>query len=128
MLVLLEKNLSALTAQVKGSVSVHRVSIFPGIMMIKRVMGQCLSVFPDIKSVMAQCKNGTKNKGSYGCYERFPILMTRRLDFGQSIAGMGLPIPEHSASAALVLLGQEGCGFQRRLLDDRGLHFLSFLD
>jgi len=125
MLVLLGKNLSASTAQVKGSVSVHRASIFQG---IKRVMGQCLSVFPDIKSMMAQCKNGTKNKGSYGCYERFPILMIRRLDFGKSIPGMGLPTSEQSALAALVLLGQEGCVFQRRLLDDHGLHFLSFLE
>jgi hypothetical protein len=124
-LVLLGKNLLASTAQVKGSVSVHGVPIFPG---IKRGRDHCLSVFPGIKSMMAQCKNDTKNKGSYGCYERFPILMTRRLDFGHSIAVIGLPMSKRSASAPLVHLVQEGCGFQRTLWDDRGLRFLSFLE
>jgi hypothetical protein len=54
--------------------------------------------------------------------------MTRRLDFGQSIAGMGLPTSERSASAPLVLLVQQGCGFQRTLLDDHGVLLLSLLE
>jgi hypothetical protein len=103
-LVLLGKNLLASMAQVKGSVSVHGVPISPG---IKRGMYQCL-VFPGIESMMAQCKNDTKNKGSYGCYERFPILMTRRLDFGHSIAVIGLPTSKRLALAPLVHLVQEG--------------------
>jgi hypothetical protein len=64
--------------------------------------------------MMAQCKNGTQNKRSYGRYKRFPCLRTRRLDSGQSIAGMDLPTSERS-DLALVLLLQEGCGFQRTL-------------
>jgi hypothetical protein len=124
-LVLLGKNLLASTEQVKGSVSIHRAPIFPG---IKRGMDQCPSVFPAIKSMMAQCKNDTKNKGSYGCYERFPILMTRRLDFAHSIAVVGLPTSKCAASAPLVQSVQEGCGFQRTLWDDRGPRFLSFLE
>jgi hypothetical protein len=77
---------------------------------------------------MAQCKNGTKNERSYGRHERFPCLMTRRLDFGQLIVGMGLPTSECSASALLVLLVQQGCGFQRTLLDDHGVLLLSLLE
>ena len=68
--------------------------------------------------MMAQCKNGTKNEGSYGCYEKFPILMTKKLAFGQSMAEIGIPPLERS----WVLLVQEGCGFQKALLD-RGPHF-----
>ena len=86
------------------------------------------SVFPGIKGVMAQCKNGTENEHSYGRYKRFPFLKTKMLYFGQSIAGMGLPTSEHSASAPLVLLVQKGCGFQRALLDDHGLPLLSLLE
>lgn len=77
----LGKKLLASTAQVKfGLVSVHRCSVFQG-----------------IKNVRTQCKNGTQNERSYGCYKRFPCLM-RRLDFGQLIAGIGPPTWEYSAS------------------------------
>ena len=89
-------NLLASTTQVKvGSESLHR-----------------FSVFPVIKSVMAQRKNRTQNERSYGSYERFPFLMTGRLDFGHSILEeimMGLPPSERSASepsVQLVLLFQ----------------------
>jgi hypothetical protein len=112
MLFALGKDLLASIAQVKvGSVSVHRFSIFPG-----------------IKRVMAECKNSTKKERSYGRYERFPFLMTRRLDFGQSIAGMGLPMSKRSASAPPVLLVQQGCGFQRTLLGDHHVLLPSLLE
>ena len=75
--------------------------------------------------MMAQRKNGSQNEGSYGRYERFPILMTRRLYFGQWIAEMDLPTFECSHSTPLVLLVQQGCWIQRTpslsLLDDHGL-------
>jgi len=106
----LEKILLASTTQIKiGLVSIHRSSVFPG-----------------IKSVMAQGKNHTKNECSYGRYEIFPILMTRRLDLGKSIAVMGLLTSKRSASALLLLLVQQGCGFQTPL-DDHGL-FPSLLE
>ena len=73
--------------------------------------------------MMAQCKNGTKNEGCYGRHERFPILMTRRLEFGHSMAEIGIPTSERSVLAPLVLLVQEGCGFQKALLEDCGPHF-----
>ena len=106
-------NLLASTTQVKvGSVSLHR-----------------FSVFPVIKSVMAQSKNSTQNDRSYGRYERFPYLITRRLDFGHSIDEMGLPPSERSASAPLVLLVQQGRQFPRTLLDDNyGLRLPSLLE
>jgi len=85
--------------QVKvGSVSVHKFSMFQG-----------------IKNMMAHCKNGTQNECSYGCYERFPCLVMTRLDFGQSIPGLDLPTLERSDLALVVLLVQQGCGFQRTL-------------
>jgi len=54
--------------------------------------------------------------------------MTRGLDVGQSIAGMGLPTSERSASALLVLLVQQGYRFQKTPLDDRVRFFLSLLE
>ena len=53
------------------------------------------------------------------------------LYFGQSIAGMGLPmaVPVRLASAPLVLLIQQGCGFQRTRLNNYGHGlFLSLLE
>ena len=80
--------------------------------------------------MMAQCKKGTKNKRSYGHYERFPFLMTRKLCFGQPKVGMGVPTPERSAGRSLVLLPVvwQGCGFQRTLLADHGSLVLSLLE
>ena len=76
--------------------------------------------------MMAQRKNGTQYEGSYGRYERFPILMTRRLYFGQLITEMDLLTFECSHSTPLVLLVQQGCRIQRTpspnlVLDDHGL-------
>ena len=106
------KQFVSLNAQIEvGSVSLHR-----------------FSVFPVIKSVMSQRKSGTQNECSYGRYERFPFLMTERLDFGQSIEGMGLPPSERSASAPLVLLYQQEGLFPRTLLDDNGLRLPSLLE
>jgi hypothetical protein len=65
--------------------------------------------------MMAQCKSGTQNERSYGRYERFPCLVTRRLDFGQLIAGVDPPVSECSDLAPVALLVQGGCGFQRTL-------------
>lgn len=46
----------------------------------------------------------------------------------RSIARMGLPPSERSASAPLVPLVQQGRWFQRTLLEDHGLHFPSLLE
>jgi len=86
-------------AQVKvGSVSVHKFSIFQG-----------------IKNMMAHCENGTQNECSYGCYERSPCLVMTGLYFEQSILGLDLPMLERPDLAPVVLLVQQGCGFQRTL-------------
>ena len=80
--------------------------------------------------MVAQCKNGTKNKRSYGHYEIFPFLMTRKLCFGQPIVRMGLTMLERPAGGSLVLLPvvRQGWGFQKTLLDDRGSLVLSLLE
>jgi len=84
----LRKNLLVSTVQIKiGSVSVHRFSVFPG-----------------IKDVMTQRKNSTKNERCYGRDEKFPLLITRRLHLGKSIAEVDLPMPERSHLGPLVLL------------------------
>ena len=85
------------------------------------------SVCPGIKSVMATCKNSTQNQRSYGRYERFPCLVTRRLNFAQSMAGIDLPMSARSNSVPPVLLVQQKSGFQRTLLD-HGVLLLSLLE
>lgn len=78
--------------------------------------------------MMAHCKNNHKNERAYGLYRGFPFLMSGRLDFVRSIARMGLPLPERSASVPLVPLVQQGRWFQRTLLEDHGLHLPLLLE
>ena len=73
-------------------------------------------------------KNGTKNECSYGRCGGILFFATRRLDFRQSIAGMGLPMLQRSSLALAVLLVEQGCGFLRTLLDDLDLPFSSLLE
>ena len=73
-------------------------------------------------------KNGTKNERSYGRCGGILFLATRRLDFGQSIAGMGLSMLQRLILVPAVLLVQQGRGFQRTLLDDPDLLFPSLLE
>jgi hypothetical protein len=77
---------------------------------------------------MNERKNGTKNERSYGRCEGI-LFLAIRLDLGQLIAGMGLPkMLQRSTLAPAVLLVQQGCGFQRILLDDPDLLFPSLLE
>ena len=56
--------------------------------------------------------NGTQNERSYGHYERFPCLMTRRLDFG-GIDSRNGPTNIGALRFGATFWSRKGVGFRR---------------